>query len=87
MATGDQRLSFQMERFTERDIVELKKALSDINQVTPISYEFNEDGLTVTGLANEPITYTHRKSARAGIDGFMIGYDLGFKCGRFHDDD
>lgn len=65
--------------FPERDIRDIEVALSRINNLLGISWEFRPGELEVIGLLDggEPVTFGHSKSAMAFLDGFLEGYNVG----------
>ncbi len=67
--------------FQDRFIRELEETLLTMQEFADIRWEFIEgDGamtLEVSGLADQPLTFTHSKSARAYLDGYLAGYDQG----------
>lgn len=73
------------ERFTQRDIDQLKETLGQIRQFADITWEFTEDYLTVVGLDDKPVSFGHWRSAKAGLEMFLVGYDQGFRNGRFYE--
>lgn len=69
--------------FSDLDIVRIKDKMGLVEQFTRVSYEFSEEGLriTVDGVEGD-FTFTHPASARAFLDAFMEGYNMGYGDGR-----
>lgn len=69
--------------FDDRTIQFLEGLLQRVvHDVGDLDWKFSEGELTVWGIGSEPITFTHRKSAQAFLDGYLLGYDEGFASGR-----
>lgn len=71
-------------KFFEQNKDELTELLGKVLNVSEIGYEFKDDTLILKGLldSEEAITFTHPNSAKAFLDGYLLGYDHGFGDGR-----
>lgn len=67
--------------FSKEDITRLTAKLQELNDVLNLSWEFFDNELVVHGFNEKEIVFTHPKSARAYLDGFTEGYNLGYRDG------
>lgn len=70
-------------RFTERDKDDVEKLLSRIVNLVPINWHWDEDDcLVVNGFHEDTVTFSNWRSAKAGLEMFICGYERGDADGR-----
>ncbi len=74
-----------LELFSDDDINEITELLKAVDQITQISWEFEERrGLVVSGLDTDvgDVVLSHPRSARAYLDAYLLGYYHGKSDGK-----
>ena len=83
MSYGNTYQKTRREFFTEQDVERIEKSLSVLaNVLDDVTWQW--DGLSevrVVGLLDEPVTFSHPRTAQAALDFYHSGYDRGFGDG------